>query len=141
MADNFIKHKLENKLKEQQLIEIAVNLIRLHHGLGMPEKEEERMWNIYFNCSPEMKPFKEYLESHPAENLVIASEHTEGSSANGAVADFYRYGILILDVMKLKFFSNKDDFETARDVLLNNDKRLIYFKKKNGFWTQPEVYQ
>jgi len=57
-------------MKEQQLIEMAVNLIRLHHGLGMPEKEEERMWNIYFNCSPEMKPFKEYLESHPAENLV-----------------------------------------------------------------------
>lgn len=76
------------------------------------------------------------LKANPVENRVIVSE----PKANGAVADFYQYGILILDVMKLKFFSNKDDFDTAKDILLNNDKRLIYFKKKNGYWTQPEVY-
>jgi ribosomal protein L9 len=34
-----------------------------------------------------LEQLKEEFESVPAETLVIASEHTEGSSANGAVTD------------------------------------------------------
>lgn len=49
------------------------------------------------------------------------------------------YAILVLEGMKLKFFKSKDDFAMARETLLRNEKRLVFFKKSKGFWIQPEV--
>jgi len=43
----------------------AVGLIRTWHNMGadcMPEITLNAAWNIYFNCSPEMKPIREALE-------------------------------------------------------------------------------
>jgi len=118
---------------------------------------DERLKQIYDELEKEAYNVEEHTYDYKITNQIIRSNfeklfkaqtigqaethsYSEAVPQAGAVADFYQYGILILDVMKLKFFSNKDDFETARDILLNNDKRLLYFKKKNGYWTQPEVY-
>lgn len=79
---------------------------------------------------------------NPVEAIVTKSEHTEGSLANGAVADKYNFALLILEGMRLVFFEHKDEMEIAQDTLLKNGKRLQYYKKdKNGYWIKPDVYE
>jgi len=41
--------------KQKKLIEVLIKLVRLWHGMGMSEEQEERMWNIYNTMSPEMQ--------------------------------------------------------------------------------------
>lgn len=57
-------------MKERELILEAITLIRTWHGMGMQQPAEKQMWDIYYNNSPEMKPFREYLASNPVEAEV-----------------------------------------------------------------------
>lgn len=76
-------------------------------------------------------------ESNRLEKLVI-----KGVSQPCAVADKYNYAILVLERMRLIFFEHKDELDVAKDTLLNNGKRLQYYKKdKNGYWIKPDVYE
>lgn len=68
-------------MEERKLIKNAVSIIRLHHGLGVPKEQEEKMWQIYWTKSPEMQPFREYLESETAKSgrhdLLVSGKFVE----------------------------------------------------------------
>jgi hypothetical protein len=84
ITENFLASERENKLNDLKEIilsdrasEVGVN------GIVMPKIGEPALSNWTLVCNL----LDEFLQANRHEVFVIASEHTEGSSANGAVAD------------------------------------------------------
>jgi hypothetical protein len=79
------------------------------------------------------------MQANPVENLVIASEHIEGSSANGAVAEIGKTFIINTDEGKLAL-SQQDILNTIdADLDMMDDGDLMNWEVMRKDMTEKEI--
>jgi len=86
--------------KQKKLIEVLIKLVRLWHGMGMSEEQEERMWNIYNTMSPEMQKINSIIAELEQQEKCYPSDEEIEMWASGEVNNIdpneYGYGDLLI---------------------------------------------